>query len=64
MTARTQLQTIRAILKRKRRISRNQCLNMRITRLAARISDLKEAGWTFKTNRDEGDYVYRLISTK
>lgn len=43
-------------------ISRNSCLQNYISRLSAIIQILEEEGWVFKTDRDEGDYVYYLIT--
>lgn len=46
-------------------ITRNQCLKHYISRLGARISDLKKEGYRFKTrylkSRWGKDYVYFLI---
>jgi hypothetical protein len=62
MTAhKTQLERIVDILERDGRISRNQCLRMFISRLAARIADLELDGWKFETEKVGGDYVYRVV---
>jgi hypothetical protein len=44
-------------------ITRNECLSQfpAITRLGARINDLKEEGYEFETKQEHGDYVYRLV---
>jgi hypothetical protein len=34
---------------------------MFISRLAARIADLEEDGWVFKTEKVGGDFVYRVV---
>ncbi len=39
-------------------ISRNQALRNFVSRLASRIADLRQEGWTFDIKREEGDYVY------
>jgi Helix-turn-helix domain len=57
----TQLDRIVALLERDGRISRNACLSMFISRLAARIADLEEDGWVFKTEKVGGDFVYRVV---
>jgi hypothetical protein len=41
-------------------ITRNECLSRYISRLGARICDLETRGWTFKTERVRGDYLYRV----
>jgi hypothetical protein len=57
----TQLETITAILERDGRISRNACLSMFISRLAARIADLEDDGWIFETKKVGNDYEYRVV---
>lgn len=42
-------------------VSRNQALNHNITRLAARIADLKETGLEIIARRNGKDYEYVLI---
>ena len=56
----TQLQRVTEILQRDGKISRNQCLSMfpAITRLGARIIDLRNMGWQFHTVAEDGDYFY------
>jgi hypothetical protein len=62
MTAqKTQVERIIEILERDGRISRNACLSMFISRLAARIADLEDEGWKFETQKVGGDYVYRVV---
>jgi Helix-turn-helix domain len=56
----TQLARIEALLKKNRRISRNQTIRMFIYRLSARIADLEERGWVFRTKWVKGDYVYAV----
>lgn len=56
-----------AYLKKHGTFSRNYALKIKISRLAARIQDLKDADWEiegafFKT-RNGKDYVYTLIKT-
>jgi len=41
-------------------ISRNWCLNKRISRLSAIIYDLKKKGYQFEIERKYNDYVYKL----
>lgn len=41
-------------------VSRNQALNNHITRLAARCTDLKDAGWEIVGRRNGKDYEYVL----
>lgn len=47
-------------------VTRNQALRKFITRLAARINDLKEAGWEIDSKRmrttNGVDHIYTLIS--
>lgn len=66
----TQEQWIIGQLRNKGCITRNQCLKNYISRLGARISDLKAKGWVFDTenvkvkkpNGDIGsDYKYILV---
>ena len=42
-------------------ISRNWCLDRRITRLSAYALDLKKEGYNFKGMNEGGDYVYRRL---
>jgi hypothetical protein len=42
-------------------ITRNQCLRRYISRLAARIADLRAAGWEIDGARYKTDYRYTLI---
>jgi len=54
----TQLQKITYILESEGSISRNRCISMYITRLAARIDDLERMGWKFRHEKDGNDYRY------
>jgi hypothetical protein len=56
----TQKQFVINQLEAKGEISRNLCLNNRITRLAAIINNLKKKGWEFKEDRINGDYIYYI----
>lgn len=58
----TQLQMIINQLNTTGEVSRNWCLQRYCSRLGARIGDLEEAGWVFRTEKREGDYVYKVIS--
>jgi hypothetical protein len=62
----TQLERVRGRLHAIGHITRNECLSQypAITRLSARISDLKEEGYVFKEGREGRDYGYTLISIK
>jgi hypothetical protein len=60
----TQKERIRARLHKYGRISRNECLRNFITRCAARIADLEEEGYVFRTYPYGGDYLYVLVSIK
>lgn len=57
----TKFAIIKQELERTGRISRNFCLGMYYTRLAARITDLREEGWDFQPKDENGDYVYYAI---
>jgi len=56
----TQLQFVKKALESYGEISRNLCLQERITRLGAIIHALRQEGWDFVTERRNGDYVYIL----
>jgi hypothetical protein len=56
MNTQTQLNWIREQLKTYGRISRNECLNKFITRLGARICDLKKEGMDISGHFEETDY--------
>lgn len=64
MAHKTQLERVKAKLERDGYVTRNECLSQfpAITRLGARICDLQDAGWTFKTENTGRDYVYRLVN--
>lgn len=66
----SQLEFIKERLQEKGEISRNECLKNYVSRLGARINDLKNLGWKFETeirstDRPDGskgkDFVYKLI---
>jgi len=65
----TQEEWIIERLRKNGSITRNECLRNYISRLGARISDLKAKGWVFKTSRIEVetpfgkgyDFEYKLI---
>jgi len=50
-------------LKNNNEISRNLCLENRITRLGAWIHRLRSRGWDFVTYWRGGDYVYKVTKT-
>lgn len=62
----TQLKIVRTQLEEHGEITRNWCLERYITRLGARINDLKNAGWVIEgfwlKYAGGRDYVYRVIS--
>lgn len=67
----SQLDFIKLRLQQKGEISRNECLKQDVSRLGARINDLKRLGWVFETEtrpttKPDGskgkDYVYKLVS--
>lgn len=60
----SQLQWIKDRLVVYGEISRNECLKNYISRLGARISDLKRMGFRFETERRGGDYIYKLVEQK
>ena len=60
----SQLKFIRDILLEHKEISRNFCLKHYITRLGARINDLKKEGMIFRTERKNGDFIYHLLEEK
>ena len=58
----TQLETIKELLIKNGKISRNQCLRDFIScRLSAYILDLKHSGWEFNAHNEGGDYVYEVV---
>lgn len=59
----SQNQWVREQLKENGSISRNQCLEVHITRLSAIIQDLEEAGYTFHSSKIENDWVYKLVNS-
>jgi hypothetical protein len=65
----TQLELIKEQIKVNGYVSRNWCLSNYISRLGARISDLKAEGWRFEPRRVETikpdgskgfDYIYEV----
>lgn len=56
----SQKQWVISQLKEGGRISRNQCLERRITRLSAIIQVLETEGYQFTPKWEGGDYVYHL----
>lgn len=65
----SQLEFIKVRLQETGEISRNDCLRQYVSRLGARINDLKRLGWQFDTEvrpttRPDGskgkDFVYKL----
>lgn len=56
----SQLDFIKSHLEKYGYISRNICLRNYISRLGARIADLKKLGYDFDTKTVEGDYFYYL----
>lgn len=59
----SQLQFIIEKLKTDGFISRNYCLQNYITRLGARINDLKNMGWDIKGKRVDNDYYYEVVGS-
>lgn len=57
----TQKQFVIDRLKQDGFVSRNMCLQNRITRLAAIVSVLESEGWQLEPFKDEGDYCYKVI---
>jgi len=61
----TQLEFIKQRLNENGKISRNECLQNYISRLGARIADLRKEGWNIEgefEKTDYGkDYVYRKV---
>ena len=65
----SQLEFIKARLQETGEVSRNECLQRYVSRLGARINDLKQLGWQFETEtrptvKPDGskgkDFVYKL----
>lgn len=61
----SQEQWIREQLEKKGYVTRNQCLSRYISRLGARICDLRQAGWEITgewvKTKNGRDYKYTLI---
>ena len=64
MAYKSQLDRIKAKLDRDGFVTRNECLRQfpAITRLGARIQDLEDVGYVFRTEQKHGDYTYILVS--
>lgn len=66
MKTQTQLNFVKKHLLDNGKISRNYCLQNYISRLGARINDLREAGWEISSDfvkTEHGkDYVYTLVN--
>lgn len=58
----TQIHFVKQELRTKGMISRNFCLSKFVSRLGAIIQKLEYEGWEFKTRREDGNYIYELIS--
>lgn len=56
----TQLEIVKEKLDRESMVSRNWCLQRRITRLGAIICILKKCGYDFDAKYRDGDYVYQI----
>lgn len=62
MKKQSQLQWIKSQLENKGFVTRNDALRKYISRLAARIADLREAGWNIEGERmKNGNYKYTLM---
>lgn len=62
MQTKTQMQWIKEQLEINGHITRNQCLQIYISRLAACIADLREAGWDIQgTRMSNGNFKYTLV---
>jgi len=57
----TQIDYVYRQLQTKGYVTRNECLGLRITRLAAIINAIKKEGWSFKTSKVGNDYKYEFI---
>lgn len=60
MNKETQMKWVQTQLKKKGKVTRNQALRQYISRLAARINDLREGGWNIVGKKEGNDYVYSL----
>lgn len=56
----TQKKHIKKLLKENGQVSRNEALNLSITRLSAIILDLKKEGWKIEGKLINKDYVYKV----
>jgi hypothetical protein len=60
----TQKQRVERRLLQYGSISRNECLNVYISRLSGIIQLLEQEGWVFDTsNQNKQDYIYRVVSS-
>jgi hypothetical protein len=57
-TNKSQKDRIVGVLLKTGKISRNACLRNYISRLGAIICVLKDEGWDFRPEHEEGDYIY------
>ena len=64
MKKETQIVFILKQLKEKGQISRNLCLKNFISRLGARMCDLKNEGLVYTIERLNGDYLYKIKGQK
>ena len=60
----SQVERIKTKLARDSYVTRNECLRQfpAITRLGARIQDLEDKGYVFRTEDTGRDFIYHLIS--
>lgn len=61
MDTTTQMEWVTSQLKNNGSVTRNQALQKYITRLAARINDLRCSGWEIEGKKEGGDYIYQLV---
>lgn len=59
---RTQIERVKDRLKARGFITRNECLQNYITRLATIVQKLENEGWVFDAGYRDGDYVYKVVS--
>jgi hypothetical protein len=52
---------LQEIVERDGEIGRNKAISMSISRLSAKIRQLRKLGYRFEAKRDGTDYVYRLV---
>ena len=67
MKKESQLEYVKKLLLNYGKVSRNHCLEQRLTRLTSRIDDLKNEGWEIEPKREKinggTDFVYYLKSS-